>query len=103
MSADWYLRAGQRSDLPRHEHLRTQDGGHLHVLGLYDPGADRSSAAMDSFLGFALAITLLLSVGTIQWIPFVFPTGMFLISADILIQNLAGLIKANVKPAPSRQ
>jgi len=55
------------------------------------------------FLGFALAITLLLSVGTIQWIPFVFPAWVFLISADILIQNLAGPIKATVKPAPSRQ
>jgi hypothetical protein len=43
-----------------------------------------------AFLGFALAITLLLSIGTIQWIPFVFPAWVFLISADILIQNLSG-------------
>lgn len=42
------------------------------------------------FLGFALATTLLLSIGTIQWIPFVFPAWVFLISADILIQSLFG-------------
>jgi hypothetical protein len=45
------------------------------------------------FLGFALALTLLLSIGTIQWIPFVFPVWVFLISADILIQNLTGQLK----------
>jgi hypothetical protein len=55
------------------------------------------------FLGFALAITLLLSIGTIQWIPFVFPAWVFLISADILIQNLAGPIKATAEQEPSRQ
>jgi hypothetical protein len=56
-----------------------------------------------SFLGFALAITLLLSIGTIQWIPLVFPAWVFLISADILIQNLAGPVKATAQPAPSGQ
>jgi len=55
------------------------------------------------FLGFALAMTLLLSVGTIQWIPLVFPAWVFLISADILIQNLAEQIKAAAEPAASRQ
>jgi hypothetical protein len=55
------------------------------------------------YLGFALAITLLLSVGTIQWIPFVFPAWVFLISADILIQNLAGQLKAAAEPAANRQ
>src|SRR5580765_1341983 len=30
-----------------------------------------------AFLGFVLAITLLLSIGTIQWIPFVFPAWVF--------------------------
>jgi hypothetical protein len=50
------------------------------------------------FLGFGLAITLLLAVGTIQWIPFVFPAWVFLISADILLQNLAGPIKATEEP-----
>jgi hypothetical protein len=43
-----------------------------------------------AFLGFALATTLLLSIGTIRWIPFVFPAWVFLISADILTQNLSG-------------
>jgi hypothetical protein len=55
------------------------------------------------YLGFVLAITLLLSVGTIQWIPFVFPAWVFLISADILIQNLAGQIRAAAEPAANRQ
>jgi hypothetical protein len=50
------------------------------------------------FLGFALAITLLLGVGTIHWIPFVFPAWVFLISADILIQNLDGQLKTTVSP-----
>ena len=46
-----------------------------------------------AFLGFALATTLLLSIGTIRWIPFVFPAWVFLISADILTQNLSGQSK----------
>lgn len=50
------------------------------------------------FLGFGLAITLLLAVGTIQWIPFVFPAWVFLISADILFQNLGGPINATMEP-----
>jgi hypothetical protein len=50
------------------------------------------------FLGFALAITLVLSVGTIQWIPCVFPAWVFLISADILIQNLSGQFTAAAGP-----
>jgi hypothetical protein len=45
------------------------------------------------FLGFVLALALLLSIGTIQWIPFVFPLWVFLISADILIQDLTGQLK----------
>ena len=50
------------------------------------------------FLGLALAITLLLGVGTIHWIPFVFPAWVFLISADLLIQNLDGQLKTTVSP-----
>jgi hypothetical protein len=46
------------------------------------------------FLGFALAIALLFGAGTIQWIPLVFPAWVFLISVDILIQNVAGQTKA---------
>jgi hypothetical protein len=41
-------------------------------------------------LGFALALILLLSVGTIQWIPLVFPVWVLLISIYILIENLRG-------------
>jgi hypothetical protein len=39
-----------------------------------------------AFLGYALA--LLLSVGTIQWTPLVFPLWVLLISLHILIENL---------------
>jgi hypothetical protein len=41
-----------------------------------------------AFLGFALATALLLSIGMIAWIVLVFPARVFLISADILTQNL---------------
>jgi hypothetical protein len=39
-------------------------------------------------LGYALALSLLLSIGTIEWIPLVFPAWVFLVSVHILIQNL---------------
>jgi hypothetical protein len=35
-----------------------------------------------------LAFALLLSIGTIEWIPLVFPLWVLLISAYILIENL---------------
>jgi hypothetical protein len=41
-----------------------------------------------AFLGYALALLLLLSVGTIQWTPLVFPVWVLLISLYILIENL---------------
>jgi hypothetical protein len=41
-----------------------------------------------AFLGFALATTLLLSIGMIAWIVLVFPAWVFLISVHILTQNL---------------
>jgi hypothetical protein len=39
-------------------------------------------------LGYGLVIVLLLSVGTIEWIPLVFPLWVLLISAYILTENL---------------
>jgi hypothetical protein len=39
-------------------------------------------------LGYILALVLLLSVGTIEWIPLVFPLWVLLISVYILTQNL---------------
>jgi hypothetical protein len=39
-------------------------------------------------LGYVLALLLLLSVGTIEWIPLVFPLWVLLISAYILTENL---------------
>jgi len=47
-----------------------------------------------AYLGFVLAIVLLLSVGTIQWIPLVFPLWVLLISVFILTQNLHGTSQA---------
>ena len=41
-----------------------------------------------SVLGYALALLLLLSIGTIEWIPLVFPAWIFLVSVYILIENL---------------
>ena len=41
-----------------------------------------------SVLGYALALLLLLSIGTIEWIPLVFPAWIFLVSVHILIENL---------------
>jgi len=41
-------------------------------------------------LGYVLAVVLLLSVGTIQWIPLDFPLCVLSISTYILIENLRG-------------
>ena len=43
-----------------------------------------------AFLGYALALFLLLSVGIIDWTPMVFPLWVFLISVCILIERLHG-------------
>ena len=43
-----------------------------------------------AFLGYALALFLLLSVGIIDWTPMVFPLWVFLISVCILIENFRG-------------
>jgi hypothetical protein len=43
-----------------------------------------------AFLGYVLAVILLLSIGTIEWIPLVFPLWVFLISVHILTKNLHG-------------
>ena len=44
------------------------------------------------FLGYALALILLLSVGTIEWILLVFPMWVLLVSVYILIENLRGKV-----------
>ena len=41
-----------------------------------------------AFLGFALAVFLLLSLGLVAWAPFVFPLWVLLISSHILKANL---------------
>jgi hypothetical protein len=40
-----------------------------------------------AFLGYVLALFLLLSVGVVEWTPMVFPLWVFLISVCILIEN----------------
>jgi len=50
-----------------------------------------------AFLGYVLALALLVSVGTIEWIPLVFPLWVLLISVHILIQNLRGQSEARRK------
>jgi len=45
-----------------------------------------------SFLGYALALILLLSVGRIEWILMVFPLWVLLISTHILVENLRGKV-----------
>jgi hypothetical protein len=44
------------------------------------------------FLGYALALILLVSVGTIEWILMVFPLWVLLISVYILIENVRGRV-----------
>jgi hypothetical protein len=46
------------------------------------------------FLGYALAVTLLLSIGLINWISLVFPLWILLVSIYILIENYSGPSKA---------
>lgn len=46
-----------------------------------------------AFLGYALALFLLLSVGIIDWTPMVFPVWVFLISMCILIENFRGQLE----------
>jgi len=46
-----------------------------------------------AFLGYALALLLLLSVGYVHWVPLVFPLWVLLISSHILL--------ANLKPEPA--
>lgn len=52
-----------------------------------------------AFLGFALALMLLLSVGTIEWILLVFPLWVLSISVYILIDNLRGAFRTTAVSA----
>jgi hypothetical protein len=49
-----------------------------------------------AFLGYALALLLLLSLGYLHWIPLVFPLWVLLISVHILLANL------KTKPADAK-
>jgi hypothetical protein len=51
-----------------------------------------------AYLGFALALMLLLSVGTIEWILLVFPLWVLSISVYILIDNFRGAFRTAASP-----
>jgi hypothetical protein len=51
-----------------------------------------------AFLGFGLALLLLLSVGTIRWILLVFPLWVLSMSTYILIDNFRGASETAVAP-----
>lgn len=48
----------------------------------------RIVAGWMAFLGYVAALILLLSVGTLAWVPLIFPVWVFLISMYILKENL---------------
>jgi len=52
-----------------------------------------------AFLGFALALMLVLSVGTIPWMLLVFPLWVLSISIYILIENFRGVSRTAADPA----
>jgi hypothetical protein len=55
------------------------------------------------FLSYVLALVVLLSVGTIQWIALVFPLWVFLISVHILMEHFRGQSSAAAKTADRMQ
>lgn len=46
-----------------------------------------------AFLGFAFALTLLLTFGTFEWVLLVFPLWILLISLYVLVQNFRGVTR----------
>jgi len=53
-----------------------------------------------AFLGFIMALFLLLSLGLVNWAPLVFPLWILLISVQILITNLKRLNRQNANLTP---
>jgi hypothetical protein len=54
------------------------------------------------YLGYALGVVLLLSIGIIVWVPLVFPVWVFLVSAVILLENRARVATASGEaPTPA--
>ncbi len=53
-----------------------------------------------AYLGFLLALFLLLSLGLFYWAPLIFPVWVLLISIYILLANIR---KPNSEPAPTTQ
>jgi len=45
------------------------------------------------FLGYALGVVLLLSIGIIVWIPLVFPVWVFLVSTAVLLEKRSRVVK----------
>ena len=55
------------------------------------------------FLGWALALLLLLSIGTIAWAPLVFPLWVLLISIHVLIEKFHSPLRADQNSALSAE
>ena len=53
------------------------------------------------YLGYALGVVLLLSIGIIVWVPLVFPVWVFLVSAVILLENRSRVATASGDEAPT--
>ena len=53
------------------------------------------------YLGYALGVVLLLSIGIIVWVPLVFPVWVFLVSAVILLENRSQVATASGDEAPT--
>jgi hypothetical protein len=79
--------------------IEIQQSIHIHAMkmaGLFMTTISRISLQTRvfprwmAFLGYLLALILLISVGTVEWIPLVFPLWVLLISAYILTENLHG-------------
>ena len=53
------------------------------------------------YLGYALGVVLLLSIGIIVWVPLVFPVWVFLVSVVILLENRSRVGTASGDEAPT--
>ena len=69
------------------EHLRHENGGHLHVCNLHDRASHGSPRRWVSLVGFALGLILLLVITNFAWIALVFPFWVLLVSTYILIAD----------------
>jgi hypothetical protein len=53
------------------------------------------------FLGYALGLVLLLSIGIVVWVPLVFPVWVFVVSTVILLESRSRVVNATGDEAPT--